>query len=590
MREVLQFPSRIQQVETESVDYLPIAVGAGFIAKTKTFELTLCPPILDDEPTDCPEITNNPLEFAPRFIVINPENTPWLRGVRQEALKEGKELHASRHKDLIDGKFDSMVLDVDALGTAEKIDKIRKIHGEDSEEYKEGRRGLVLDCARKWAEAFRINKWEYFEEIVQHYVAELDKVFANGLPVDDMLKNGISPVAVPEELRLRLNDLVSFATSKELLRTPSKEPIATIRITPCPEWAHESLKNNPKSAHGGNAPQIDKFMLHFDTIDTENSNLYHEQLGVSGDYITPEVMQEVLTDIGAIKHRPPMSRAEIHAVIAVLQGENLPNITDFMDLLDKKASEKSGKNIFLGEVVTEDHPKDYQIIYTEAEMRRLQQADLAEELACYVENLQAKGVDHAIATQMVEKYMQDRLLDIVEKNPSLAETIFDKPTAKRFHKAQELKAQGRTDEAAQMIDYARMNAPDVGSCGGGSCGLELGANLSPQVLSKLQAEAGDTVLIDTERPCNSCGNKTVVYAFNASKVNKYCTSCDAFESTQTGTGKTQTNKGKDHSKVLTQESDLKESKPDFKGGLLELFGVQSIDAPKQEHKLVGVGS
>jgi ribosomal protein S27E len=587
MGEVLQFPSKVQ--ETEGIDFLPIAVGAGLIVATKTVELALCPPISGDELTDCPEVSNDPTDYAPEYLRFNADSSPWLRNIRLVSRHKGEALHASRREQVFEGNFEDIPLDVDAMGTAEKVAKIRDEYGEDSPQYKEVKPGLTRDYARKVAEAIRNGAWEKFGRTVQEYVPDDDELYADGLPVGDMINNGITPVAIAEELDLRINDKVTYDTTKHIIKTPEMPPTVTLYIKPCPNYAHESLKKNPKSAHGGYSPAIDKLMINLDSFNTETQEVYHDQLGVSGKYITPEVMQEVLFDLGIIKTLEPMSRTEIHATLGILQGADLPSIDVIIGLLDKKASEKSGKNIFIGDVVPEDHPKDYQIIYTESEMRRLQQVELTDKVVEYVEKLQEDGVDHAIATQLVEKYIQDAMLNIVEADPSQAEIIFDKPTAERFHRAQELKAQGRTDEAAEMIAYARKNAPAAGSCGAGSCGLELGANLSPQVLSKLQVEAGDTVLIDTERPCNSCGNKTVVYAFNTSKVNKYCTSCDAFESTQTGTGKTWTNKVKDLTKVLTGESELKESKPGFKGGLLELFGVQSIEAPKQERKLVEVG-
>lgn len=520
MGEVIQFPA----AQTEGIYALPLAVGSEFVVG-QSCRLTLCP-----------DITNDAREYAPEYIAFNADASPWLRGVRNRARQAGELLYGVRRQQIFDGSFDDIVLDVDAIGTAQKVTDIARMFGLSSPEHREAEQGLFVDCSRKIGEASRKNSWEYFKRTTQRYDAVSDQLYAHGMSVDAMIDNGISPVAEPEEVALRINDKVTHHTTKEIIKTPNAGTVATLRLAPCPEWAHESLRRNPKSAHGGYAPEIDKFMINFDTFDNVAQEVHHEQMAVAGTYITPEVMQEVLTSMQVVTRTAQMSRSEIHGTVGIIQNGGIDSVVDVIKQLDAAASIKSGKNIFIGEAVDEKHSKDYGVILEEAEQRRIEQESLALELAAYVEALHTRAVDHAVATQMVEKFIQEKLLDIVEKNPEQAEIIFNKETAERFTRASVLAKHGDHIAAEQLRAEARIEAPPSSSCGAGSCGLEGVEANSAEGLSlkkKLQAEDGDTIVKDKVRSCKSCGEKAIVYAYNKGKVNKACTNCNAFESKQT---------------------------------------------------------
>jgi hypothetical protein len=123
--------------------------------------------------------------------------------------------------------------------------------------------------------------------------------------------------------------------------------------------------------------------------------------------------------------------------------------------------------------------------------------------------------------------------DIQATNTSvLAEQMFDASTAKGLVEVAYLESQGFHEAAFRRLQQVEMAAPGGGFCGAGSCGLErvdASSDAGKDLMKKVDAKAGDTVLKDTERSCK-CGNKTIVYAFSKNKVNKYCESCGSFES------------------------------------------------------------
>ncbi len=508
MGEVIVLP-----VQSE-LAYLPVAAGAeSFVVGLQAM----------------PEIHSAPHEET---LCFNADNLIGIGSIRIQARQEAERIFEYNRQNLRAGNFDAVPLDVDALGTAAKLDQVRKAEGHESPLYIEVRQGLVKDCSRKWAEAFRKNGPEYFEDNVQTLNNTVDKLYADGLPVDDMIQNGLSPVAEAEEADRRINDYVRLITNKALVKLPQSGELATIHVSTCAQWAINSYQSNPNGAHGGYAPEIKKLMINYDWFDPEAGEVHHEQLGVPGIYITEEVINEGYQAMG-LTSGEHLNKTEIHNTVGIVTKSELSGVLKFAQILDEIAGTKSGKNIFLGEEVSADHPKNYESIITEAAQRRKQQAELSEQLACYVENLYAKGEDPALATVRVEAFIQKTLLDITAKDPDQAEMIFNKATADGFRQVQSLRAAGRYYEAQKLQTSVELAAPPASSCGAGSCGLESVDPFSVEgrdLKDKLHAKDGDTIVKDKERGCVKCRKKTVTYAYNINMVNKYCSNCEAFES------------------------------------------------------------
>jgi hypothetical protein len=132
----------------------------------------------------------------------------------------------------------------------------------------------------------------------------------------------------------------------------------------------------------------------------------------------------------------------------------------------------------------------------------------------------------------VEEFVKMLLLDMAKQDLSLAPQMFDDKTAIGLQQVMHLEAANRTQEAFELYQEVSKAAPGGGYCSGGSCGLETVNKMSgegKELAEKVKAAPGDTVVKDKERACK-CGKKEIVYAYNKSKVNKYCGSCGSFES------------------------------------------------------------
>jgi hypothetical protein len=246
-------------------------------------------------------------------------------------------------------------------------------------------------------------------------------------------------------------------------------------------------------------------------------------------------MNRFLQELGTIQEGAELDRVGIHATQGIVRRAEIRSVLDVQRMLDQIASEVHGIEVFMAEEVAPGTVKDYEKIHIESAQRRKEQEGFTRELVAYVEELYETDVDHAPATHMVEKFIQEKLLEITSKNPEQAEIVFNKETADGFREAQWLQEQGRYDEAQALLEDTKMKAPAAGSCGAGSCGLEgvdKNSAEGKELAKKLGAEGSDEIVKDKERKCK-CGSKSIVYAYNKNKVNKLCQGCGVFESKRT---------------------------------------------------------
>ncbi len=521
--EVIQFPI----IEQAMPQALPMAVGGEIWAL----------PLVDlvTETTLAEVIPLHPypeVEFK-QPCAANAEMFDDLAEIMSKARLMAEEKLEKNRQRLRDGEYDTVPLDVDALGTASKVVEIGREYGKNSQHYKEAEQGLLQDKDRRLDEAESKNTYRYFEPITFDYDSETDTIFADGLSYDEMMEvGGLSPIGESEEVARRPHDYAKGVLNKHLIKQPGSERIGVLHQSSCPDWAIEAYKVDPKGGHGGYAPKHKKRMINFDTFDPRAGKYYHEQLAVSGEIITEEIVNLGYQQIGATEADTELDKSELYGLQILVQREAINDVFDFQAILDDIASQQTGQNIFMGEIVDDDHPKDYQTIKEEATTEKKKRGQRAEKLRDYALDLAERGVDHAMATVMEDKFVQDLLLDEAQENPQIAVKAFDDQTAAGFEMAIALQAQGRYQEAQDIIDTTRLNAPAAGGCGAGSCGLkEFNPNSPLDQLAKVQLNAGegDTVLKDAVRTCK-CGG-TIYYTNNekTKSYSKLCMDCGRFE-------------------------------------------------------------
>ncbi len=245
-----------------------------------------------------------------------------------------------------------------------------------------------------------------------------------------------------------------------------------------------------------------------------------EQIGLPGIYINHYVIQKTLERRGVdVSH---MDKTQLHGRQLLAQDDLL----EFVQLLDKVASEEWCTNIFMGEVVEANYHKDYASIRKEARERQNKLATQAQAVALFVIELAANGTDRHQAPALVEEFVKKMLLKMAQQDPALADQIFDGKTANGLREVAYLESIGRSNEASRLLREVEADAPGGGYCGAGSCGLESilpGSDEEKLVKNKLGFGDSKDVIKDTERRCK-CGAKTVYYDIKQGK--KGCTTCE----------------------------------------------------------------
>ncbi len=469
-----------------------------------------------------------------QYIAV--DTLPEIASARQEVREHAWASVRLREQQIANNE--AVPLPIDALSTAEAVLEAEEKYGEDSLTYAERLAGLKLDCLRLVAEWHRKKRPEYFAPTRHFFDAETGDFYSHGLSIRQMTENALRPIAGnQEEVARRVNERVENETPHLIRKvgTIALNGIGVRTISECTDKAiadyrHDQAMGVAHRGYDGYVPEIEKVMIRDIRFDEVTEDRLEEQIGLPGIYINHFVIQEALRRRGV--EARAMDKTELHGTQLLVQDD----LVDFVALLDRVASEEWATNIFMGEVVEASHPKNYDTIRAEAGERQEKLKNMASTVAVFVLDLAADGVDRRRAPALVEDFVKKLLLDVAKKDKELATQIFDERTALDLQEVARLESIGLSQEAFKLMQQVEKTAPGGGYCSGGSCGLESVDPLSKEgqeLKKQLKAEDGDTIVKDKERSCK-CGQKSIVYAYNKNKVNKYCENCSAFESKKTG--------------------------------------------------------
>ncbi len=465
------------------------------------------------------------------------DDVPDVATLRQEVRNHAWDTVHLREQQLADGQEAVVPLAVDAISTAEKVLEADSFYGKQSQTYRERLDGLELDCLRLVAEWYRKKRPEYFPQTRHFFDAQTGDFYSHGLSIRQMTENALRPIDDDhEEVERRVNERVENETPQILKKVGgfALGQVGIRTISECTDKAiadykHDQAVGASHRGYNGYVPEIEKVMIRDMRFDEETGDRLEEQIGLPGNTINHFVIQEALRRRGV--EAKEMGKTELHGTQLLVKDD----LIDFVKLLDTVASEEWCVDIFMGEKVTVNHNKNYATIREEALKRQEGLKNMAATVAVFIMELAADGIDRRKAPIMVENFVKKLLLDIAKADTSLAVQIFDKKTATGLREVAYLESIGDMQSAFERLQEVEKLAPGGGFCGAGSCGLEsvdVNSKEGKELWKNLKAESGDTVVKDKERSCK-CGKKTIVYAYNSKKVNKYCTSCEALEEKQT---------------------------------------------------------
>lgn len=436
------------------------------------------------------------------------------------------------------GRGSEVPLPLDALSTAHHAVEAKRTHGLNSFEYLEAWQAVYTDTLRLITEWNRKLKPEVFGELRHHYHQPEEEFYSHGLAIGQMTLNALVPVAKsPEETARRVNERVEDRTpviiqkvGKFALGGVGIRTISMCTDQAIEEYESDQAKGEAHRGYDGYVPEVEKVMIRDIRIDSETGDRIQTQVGLIGKLsITEDVFKRALLRRGV--DISELNKTGIHGLQLLVDDD----LKDFAKLLDEVASEEWCTPIFMGERVDEDHPRDYDAFWTEAIKRQESLRDLAATATTFILDLAEDDFDRRKAPRHIEEFIKKLLLGEAMRNVEAARHAFGEETAQGIMEVQAMQQAGQQQEAFNRMREVEKQAPVGGACSGGSCGLESVNENSLEGKSlrqSLQAEDGDTIVKDKERACK-CGSKSIVYAYNKSKVNKYCESCKAFESKRT---------------------------------------------------------
>lgn len=222
----------------------------------------------------------------------------------------------------------------------------------------------------------------------------------------------------------------------------------------------------------------------------------------------------------------PVPRDELEALGSplVISKKIMPNgMLDFWRWMDVAADEIRGKYVVrtIDEYVTRE------------QLSREREASIVDVQAKIKKELLAVGgfTNDLQAVELLWELTRRHGYKAAARNDFIEPMVFGKG-ARKLLVAKNFISLGQDDDANRWIEHGLQEA-SVGGCGGGACGLRDLAPGSPEFFrakSMLNFKEGDSVTLDEERPCMGCGKiGSVVYVYNANKVNKGCLDCGATE-------------------------------------------------------------
>jgi hypothetical protein len=457
--------------------------------------------------------------------LVDADTIPELQFSRLRAAREAASVMEQNRQYLRQGGEYLGPIPVDAIGTARRVVETGRAYSKDSNEYHEAFAGLLLDSSRLFAEAARKNTWEFFPESAQQFDDESGGYFSHGVAMLEILAAGLSPMAEPEDRDRRINEFVEEKTYhavpqiKTIGRLGMQGTVSLQTISECPDFAIEAFESNSSLPYGGYVPQIKKLMVRGVRFSGENER-HEATVGVSGRYITHEVILSVLQEAGGVKEEAQLTKTQLHSKQFIdLQGGN---VLDTVARLDERASIVSGLPIFMGEVLPADNKKDYAGIAAQAEARRESLAQKSYELAEYLIQLEENKTDRWAAEKIVERFVENVLFPLAKADITQAEIIFDKATADGLREVAVLHSQGDYAQANARELEVRQNAPTISYCGAGSCGLEAVAMTSTSAKKAKELGLKGELLHDIERACPDCKTLNVYYDMKGGKACVFC--------------------------------------------------------------------
>ena len=421
---------------------------------------------------------------------------------------------------LDNGEFLEVPLAINVLSTANKY-----LEEDDQTQKAKYFQAIEQDSSRLIAEAMRKNSWEYYPPVFEEYDPIQNDLKSNGINLSDVLRNGLSPLAKEEEKKIRVQEFVEHQVNLEIINLIEDDhEVRLLSIKECPDYVIDEYVNNKSSEklYGGYVPEIEKMVIQLTKLSKQGASI--ELIGLSGKNIDHQIITQFLSEKNIIQD-PNITKMELRSKQFIVEDDSL-NIFDFVEQLDEFSSEKTGKNIFLGEIISDNQEKDYLNAIEQSISRQKSYETKVKNLSRYLIDLCEQGNHPIKAEQELVQFLKRSLFNHVLEHNEQAKTIFNDNVARDIAMINVLIDNKETKQAQDLMKESFNKAPLISFCGAGSCGLIAVSQSSLESKTVHSLGLKGEVIKDTVRACIFCGKKEIFYD---TKGNKACANCKSSE-------------------------------------------------------------
>lgn len=443
-------------------------------------------------------------------IFFDVSNDPEIFNIQQDAMSKAVSI-MGLYRIMSEASSSSETpLPIDVMSSTREYFETVEDYGYESHEAEIASNLQRMDVERLVDEILTAKTFNLREPIFQEYDYLKKDYTTLGKSHKEMVKRGLSPYCNHEEKIIRQIEYVEEEISSFVQEEFERKKLNLINIKECPDWAIDAYERG-ESNTGGYVPSENKFVIQsFKYV--EGGRIY-QQATVPGKLISHEDILEVLSTLS--EKEVAGSKLEIRKKYF---GSKF-DINTIVEMLDKRASERLGINVYLGEMVENGAFKEYTSLdaITGDDKKRNQ---IVESVISKLNQMQEDKINPIIAGERLDTFISDLILNEYIDDDRVIEHTFGLETA---IKASNLKEQFASKQT--VINKLSIELPKVEYCGAGSCGIQRVDSSTPAVSRASSRGLIGDIGFFAEGTCKKCQKP----GFYVSDNGKYCDDCGSID-------------------------------------------------------------
>ncbi len=391
-----------------------------------------------------------------------------------------------------------ILLPIDVMSSTRNKFEVESALGNGSLDYLIAEDLQEQDSMRLIDEVVNAKTFRLRDSIFQSFDYESRDYTTSGKSHREMVKRGLSPYCNEEERVIRQIEFTEEEICASVQEEFETNGLSLINIKECPNWAKEAYQKG-ESNTGGYVPSENKFVIQ--TFKFVEGGRIYQQASIPGNIISHEDILDLLGELSG-----KQIEGDVLDVRRMFFGSDL-DIKEIIELLDRKASERVGENIYLGEISIE---QDYDNIEKFNNINSDQLKDLTKKVVIKLDQMHKEKLNPLIASTVLDSYLSDIIFNDYKKVTKIIGGTFGVLIS---------------ESILMNENMNRDNLPRLEYCGAGSCGINIVDQLSKSAISAKESGLKGDIGYFKDGMCGKCKSK----GFYVSDNGKFCDRCRAVD-------------------------------------------------------------